>query len=514
MLNKQLSSLGLGKNEIKVYLALFDLGKTKATEIINYTKLHRQLVYSALQDLETKQLIAKTEGGKVAQFEINDPKQLENLAEQKKLIATEAARELRKKLSDKPRDIYVYDGVEGIKANREKIAREIKPGENYYLLGISSNTTTPELDAYWPKFNSRIHKKGANIFALATGGSSEKMLTNRGFTPGLNAKYLPFSADAPMWMSSFGEYFNVSIADDHPVTFSIRSKQAAEGFKKYFEFFWNQKVHMKQGISAVKEVLYSMLNELTPDEHYLVLGTLGKKYPKGFSDLYDEFHKARIKKGVTVKMLCYQESYNGIKDRFSYAGDPEGKISLLKKYTNTTPIPMQINVHKQKVFFIIYEDNPTVITFDNPAIAASFRNNFNNIWDQDTYTLRGAKALQEIWLEAVDHRELRFIGARGYFMDKHPELYKPIEAKAKKTPGVVWRNIVDKNTQGHPLTKLPWSETKYNLPNIKNPNVVWLFGKKVAISNWAEGDEPVIFVSENKNLVQSYNDYFEALWKL
>lgn len=72
---------------------------------------------------------------------------------------------------------------------------------------------------------------------------------------------------------------------------------------------------------------------------------------------------------------------------------------------------------------------------------------------------------------------------------------------------------MDSGVRGHYVTRLPWAETKYLLSGVKNPNVVWLYGPKVVITNWA-GDEPIMFVSTNKQLVQSYNDYFEELWQI
>jgi sugar-specific transcriptional regulator TrmB len=83
MLTNQLTQLGFHKNEIKVYLALFELGQSKAGDIIQHTKLHRNLVYTALEELAVKNLISKMERGGVAVFEINDPKILQELAEQK-----------------------------------------------------------------------------------------------------------------------------------------------------------------------------------------------------------------------------------------------------------------------------------------------------------------------------------------------------------------------------------------------------------------------------------------------
>ena len=96
-------------------------------------------------------------------------------------------------------------------------------------------------------------------------------------------------------------------------------------------------------------------------------------------------------------------------------------------------------------------------------------------------------------------------------MDAYPDLFKEIEVKAQNTAGAVWKNVVDISMETHGFTKLPWVKTRYNLPRTKNPIVIWLFGNKVLIVNWAEG-EPIIFCSTNKVLVQSYSDYFDELW--
>ncbi|MDD5043864.1 MAG: hypothetical protein PHD51_04395, partial [Patescibacteria group bacterium] len=97
-------------------------------------------------------------------------------------------------------------------------------------------------------------------------------------------------------------------------------------------------------------------------------------------------------------------------------------------------------------------------------------------------------------------------------VDRYPKMFAEIVEHAKKIKGLKWKNIIDLSFKGHALTKLPWMETKYLLSApTKNPNVIWLLKDKIAITNWAE-NEPVIFVSQNKYIVQSYNDYFNELW--
>lgn len=372
MLESQLQKLGFHKNEVKIYLALFELGKCKAGKIIDYTGLHRNLVYNALKELIKNDLVSKVLVKGVAVFEANSPYSLVDLLDQKKTLAEEAVKELKKRQVEKSRDIKIYEGMEGIFRARRQILAAPK-GETLYVLGASRFTTTPEYEQRWRKFHREREKKGIKLkilFENVPDKNIEEAIAWRNRLPLSQARYLPFNVDNPFFISFCKDILDFSTGGEDPLTFSLKNKRLVEGFKKYFEYFWNQ----------------------------------------------------------------------------------------------------------------------------------------------DTQILQGPEALQKIWLESIDYQELRLIGARGYFIDRYPDLYKAVEEKTKKTPGIKWRNIVDSGVRGHYVTRLPWAETKYLLSGVKNPNVVWLYGPKVVITNWA-GDEPIMFVSTNKQLVQSYNDYFEELWK-
>jgi len=155
--------------------------------------------------------------------------------------------------------------------------------------------------------------------------------------------------------------------------------------------------------------------------------------------------------------------------------------------------------------------NPLMFGLRSKDIADGMKKYFDYLWNQESQVLSGPEALRDIWLESIDYNELKFIGARGYFVDKYPEMFKEVEEKVKQNKNYKIKNIVDGGMWGHKVTKLPWAETKYVLTGPRNPNVVWLYGNKVVVVNWEE-KEPVMFISENKSLVQSNNNYFDELW--
>lgn len=508
MLEKQLKQLGFAKNEIKTYLALFELGRSRAGQIIEHTGLHRNLVYSALDSLVSKNIISTMEQGKVAVFEINDPVVLQEHVEEKMDIAKNVVEELQNRLHSKPRDVRVYDGIEGIKRTREKVVEKITSGDTYYILGISNDQANEELDPFFAINNTKIVKKGAHIKALYNQSSPLSLLANRKLEPGTQARKLPFGAKNPMWITFFQDYLNLSVVGTEPVTFSIRSQEAVSGFVDYFEYFWNQKASTETGNEALYKALYGMMDELNPGDEYYVLGGTYGAYAENTRNFYLKYHEKRITKGVVANILGEANMIREYNKHFKHS-DPS--LTRLKEFISPLPQPFQINLFKGKTKMIIYSKEPTVISFEDREVYDGFKTYFDNLWNQETRIVRGAEALRDLWLEGLDTGEIRWIGARGYFVDSFPEYFAQIRNKAEKMKNLKCKLIIDPGFRGHILTRLPWIETRYNLSSIRNPNAIWLFGSKVLIINWAK-KEPVIFLSTNSTLVQSYNDYFDELW--
>jgi len=512
MLEKQLTTLGFNKNEIKVYLGLFELGKSKAKKIIEHTSLHRNLVYTSLEDLVGRGLVSKVEKNKIFHFEANNPESVLEIVEKQKNIAKSVVEALKVKQSSISRNIKVFEGNEGIKQARER-SLGLSPDETVYVLGGSQLSSDPELEKFWRKYDKRRSGKGINLKILYDRTTPKEILDWRNNLQRTEAAYLPFNVETPTWFEMYGNTLGIGVPGEDPLLFSVNNKSAVDSMKKYFEFFWNQEVVVETGMDALEKTIYNMLGELDRGEEYLVLGASAGEHSAGVRELYDRFHKDRFKKGVITKMLVYKESFEKISQRFAKIGDPEFLISKLKKFSSAPPIPMQINIYKNKTFFIIYSDEPTILHFDRKEVHDSFKSYFNELWNQESVVLKGPEVVRDIWLESLQSGELKFIGARGYFIDRFPEMFVEIEEKAKKVENLKWKNIVDESFKDHKLTKLPWMETSFNIKGSKNPNVVWLWGDKVALANWTE-KEPVVFVSSNKHVVQSYRDYFDELWEL
>lgn len=368
MLELQLEQLGFGKNETKVYLGLFNLGKTKAGKIIESTMLHRNLVYTALESLLKKRLITKVVNRGVAIYQANSPDLIRDNLDEKREIAGEVIAELKKKHHSPSLDIKIFEGIDGVIESR-KPCLKLKRGEFSYAFGGPKTIYEAEVSKRWKPFRTLRDKKGVGLKMLCDRTIPEEYIERKNGQMNTQVKRLPVDVELPAIFEMHGDVTNIIIPRKEPLVFSLKSQETTDSLINYFNFFWNQ----------------------------------------------------------------------------------------------------------------------------------------------DSYVQKGAAALQKIWLEAIDCGGVRQIGARGYFFDRYPNLVKPIIEKMQATPGAYWKFVCEPSVRGHAITKFPWSQTKYTLSLSKNYNVVWLWGRKVAIVNWAE-NEPIIFISENKHVVQSNSDYFEELW--
>lgn len=74
MEGEYLEELGLGKNEVKVYLALLKIGESKVNEIAKMSGIYRRTIYEALKGLVERGLVSHIIRGKKKYFTASDPK--------------------------------------------------------------------------------------------------------------------------------------------------------------------------------------------------------------------------------------------------------------------------------------------------------------------------------------------------------------------------------------------------------------------------------------------------------
>src|SRR3989338_6409329 len=112
-----LEGIGLTNAEIKVYLALLELGATKTGPLIEGSRLQSSVVYSALARLVEKGLVSSIREGKITVYQASDPKNIIEYIDEKKSKLNEILPLLAAKqsLSKDRTDAVLFRGIRGVK---------------------------------------------------------------------------------------------------------------------------------------------------------------------------------------------------------------------------------------------------------------------------------------------------------------------------------------------------------------------------------------------------------------
>jgi sugar-specific transcriptional regulator TrmB len=237
-MENKLKKLGFSQNLATAYLTLLKLGKARAGDVINQSGLQRSVVYSALDELVSRELVSKIEVKGVATFSINDPASLVNELEEKKEFAQKIAEELKQQQGVAPREVSVSEGLDAIMRATDR-SLFAPPGETMYVLGASSLNVQPILDEHWHKYHKKRIKKGVHFRGLYDRTVPQSAIDYRNSIAMSEARYLPEGLEMPIWFNICLDVVSIMVpGDEPPLVFTVRSKPTALAMKKYFEYFW------------------------------------------------------------------------------------------------------------------------------------------------------------------------------------------------------------------------------------------------------------------------------------
>lgn len=163
----KLERLGFSANEAIVYLFLAKNGAVQAGPIVRETKLHRALVYTALDRLGDAGLVTVTRKKNIQIFQPNSPESIFRRVESTQQIANEVVPELKKLLNQHQHGVEVRTlvGREGFVTNLYDvlISAEQSAGKELCIMGgagsSESNPFEVTGDAYPAYLNASKEKK-------------------------------------------------------------------------------------------------------------------------------------------------------------------------------------------------------------------------------------------------------------------------------------------------------------------------------------------------------------------
>jgi sugar-specific transcriptional regulator TrmB len=243
---KILEKIGLSNAEIKVYLALLQLGSVPSGKIAKETDLRRSTVYDSIKRLQSKGLVTFIVKNGMKFFEATEPERIMDFIKEtkRKLDETETeAENLIKQLKEgfdilKPHaEAQILEGIEGFKTMRRDVLRNSK-GEHLLIGAISREDEV--MPAFFKDWNKERQKKKIKIKILHKQSAKEKLMTKGDFMGRFfETKFLPDEIESPAVINIYGDrVVNVLWKYNNPLCFLLINKDIADSYRTYFDYLW------------------------------------------------------------------------------------------------------------------------------------------------------------------------------------------------------------------------------------------------------------------------------------
>jgi len=244
--SNSLKELGLTDGEIKVYLALNQLGETTSGPIVDKSGVSISKVYLILDRLAKKGLVSHIIKQKTKYFQTTDPKRLLVYLEEKKeslrfqeekLKEILPELELQKDSARTEETAQVFDGLRGIQSARERTLEIMKKDDEMWIIGIA-RTPYDRLTPYFSEYHQRRIKKGIKCKYIYNEYAREPFGKKSASYKLSEVRYMPESMITHAWIEIYAD--TVTIGMNFMKTFSvvIQNQEVADSFRNYAKLLW------------------------------------------------------------------------------------------------------------------------------------------------------------------------------------------------------------------------------------------------------------------------------------
>ncbi len=239
----------------------------------------------------------------------------------------------------------------------------------------------------------------------------------------------------------------------------------------------------------------------------------------GLTDVEIKIYETVLDLGIAPINKIHEKS--GVERRYIYdilnKLMEKGLISYIaengkRNFQVTYPKKLLTYINEKIIDFKKIEEN---IQEEMPVLMERFHKNKPVIGGEIYRGMEGFKAIAE---EMLENKDNWIIGGSGE-ADKTMTFYWKHYNKRRIKNKVMWHDLIKSGTLMTVFKNMNKSKLKKNyyeyktLPqNIQGPNIIVIYGDKVANMYWKEG--LFAFVIHNKDIAKSYLDYFDCLWKI
>ncbi|MBW2981294.1 hypothetical protein KY343_00295 [Candidatus Woesearchaeota archaeon] len=236
---KILENMGLTKNEVKVYLALLELGTTTTGPLAKKSELHTSRIYESLTKLIEKGLVSFVIKANRKHYSAANPDIILDILEKEKRDIVSILPELKLMHKHKPGEekVTMFEGYKGVKSVYDNIVRTLNKGDEILVFGARGADESFMSNTFFIEYTKRRVAKGIKMKMIFNADARE---TGKYYSKLQNTevKYMPKNMKTPAAVDIYGNNVGTLILKPKPMVFLITSKEVADSYKEFFKLFW------------------------------------------------------------------------------------------------------------------------------------------------------------------------------------------------------------------------------------------------------------------------------------
>lgn len=259
-----------------------------------------------------------------------------------------------------------------------------------------------------------------------------------------------------------------------------------------------------RGLKGLETVFYESLNLMKKGDIMYVIGIPSRS--EEINRLFVKIHKFRASKGVIWKGL-FNERAKGQLQQNTLENIPLTEIKYMPEGIVT---PAAINILNDRIIIFPTTEPPLLIVIHSKAIAESFIEQFDLLWNQQTIVFIGLDGPRYVIKELMNIKGENYAFGLDEsklvkYLPKELNELIDIEEKTRRPVKLIF-------VEGYKFRSAKTAKVRYLPKSYATPIHYEIYGDKVAMINW---DPPITtIITENGAMANSFKVYFNNLWKI
>jgi sugar-specific transcriptional regulator TrmB len=246
---RDLTKIGLTEGEIKIYDALLELGETTRTELAKKSGISPSKIYDVVNRLMEKGIVSSVKKQGVLHFAAANPDRLRDFLEKKeeeirgeKLLVDSLLPSLMARYMEKEEktDVEVFYGWEGMRTVFNDIVKTLGREDTNYVFGASMGLDWKQADLFFLKYYQEMEKKGYSTHIIFNENVRKHKDRTRYFHTHKRHKVKYLYQDTFTEINFYKDTVLFIMLLKKPIVIRIKSKEAANSFRKFFTSMWKQ----------------------------------------------------------------------------------------------------------------------------------------------------------------------------------------------------------------------------------------------------------------------------------